>query len=519
MNTYIPPTGTIQMLTDVYLNPKQEDTFYFASVGLRDSYFDLRVLRTYEAQTYSRPTRESVKIQDTADKLYKCNYMRFKNGEAFGGQWIYAFVIKIEYINNNTCEVFYQIDDLITWFPQCRLLECFVEREIPETDNLFENTLPENIETGEYVINDDTEINLGKSWYSIQSKTLNGDMGLQWIDGLLSSVLYSAAPADKDLYSGNPAPSETFLYEILHQFDERPEDLITIHIVPYWLIGRDGTEILKSGAKIEEKTIVYDLNPPNYTIKNKKLYSAPFTYLCASNNNGQINRYSPELFNSLTYSEGMAQIKFTLCGTYLGNPSILLYPNDYKSIKDNYDEGVPLTNFPVAPWVTDSYQAYLAQNRASITSTFVSSAITTALGVAQGNASMAWSGASNAAGTVAKIVDAQLMPKNVSTLAQSDNIQTTMGRCRYNIYKMQPKTELIKIIDDYFSMYGYTQNKVKKPNINSRPFWNYTKTKNCTIMGDAPASALANISSIFDRGIRFWKNPLNIGNYSLNNQA
>lgn len=556
MNTYIPPTGTIQMMVGVHLNPKQEDTLYFESAGIRDEFFTSYIYASYDEQSYSRPTRDSVKIQDTADRLYKCQYMRFKNGNAFNGQWIYAFVLAVEYINNNTCQVFYAIDDMITWFPQCTLRECYVEREIPETDNLYENLVPENLETGDYDIHDNTPVELGDSYYCIQSKTTpSGHMSVEYINGAITTIVYGTFPCKRDAY---PAlePQMTQLFRYLEGFDERPDDLITIHIVPEWLIKDTGITSLY-GARVEEQTFIYDLNPPNYAIKNKKLYSSPYTKLAISNNSGQINIYTPEDFEDATINEGMCRIKFSLCGTYLGSPSMLMYPLNYKGIKDNYDEGVPLTNFPIAPWVCDSYRAYLAQNRASLTTSLLSTVVggitggffgaaSGALMASQGSEIIAAAGkagsisgrymvakgeqgiassiaengvsaVSGVASTLAKIYDAQMIPKNVTSLSQSDNLQTLMGRSRFDFYKLQPETEMLKIIDDYFSMYGYAQHKVKIPNTHSRPIWNYTKTQGCVVIGDVPASALQNISAIFDRGIRFWKEMAEIGNYEHDN--
>ena len=123
MNTYIPPVGEIQLMWNVPLNPKQEDTMYFPNTAYRDMYFDKYVLTHFDEQSYSRPSRGSVKVQAAAENLYRCNYMRFKNIPAFQTQWIYAFIIGVEYVNNNTTEIFYVIDDLVTWFPQCELKE------------------------------------------------------------------------------------------------------------------------------------------------------------------------------------------------------------------------------------------------------------------------------------------------------------------------------------------------------------------------------------------------------------
>ena len=50
-----------------------------------------------------------------------------------------------------------------------------------------------------------------------------------------------------------------------------------------------------------------------------------------------------------------------------------------------------------------------------------------------------------------------------------------------------------KIIDKYFSMYGYKINDLKLPNISGRSNWNYVKTIGCNILGDIPQEDMEKI--------------------------
>lgn len=80
------------------------------------------------------------------------------------------------------------------------------------------------------------------------------------------------------------------------------------------------------------------------------------------------------------------------------------------------------------------------------------------------------------------------------------------------------KREFAKVIDDYFSMFGYQTNEVKTPNIKNRPNWNYIKTVHANIIGDIPQSDLIEIKSYFDNGITLWHNPDTFLDYSQNNR-
>lgn len=73
------------------------------------------------------------------------------------------------------------------------------------------------------------------------------------------------------------------------------------------------------------------------------------------------------------------------------------------------------------------------------------------------------------------------------------------------------------MIDDYFTMFGYAIKRVKVPNRNSRPHWNYVKTIGCTLTGSIPSDDMKKICNIYNNGITFWKNGSEIGHYELDN--
>jgi len=549
MNTYIPPTGTIQMMVGVHLNPKQEDTLYFESAGIRDEFFTSYIYATYDEQSYSRPTRDSVKIQDTADRLYKCQYMRFKNGNAFNGQWIYAFVLAVEYINNNTCQVFYAIDDMVTWFPQCTLRECFVEREIPETDNLYENLVPENLETGEYVLRRNGAYQMNEDMYYLFQTTVNsqGDPQIGVINGLPTPIHYAKLPVN--------ASSKAFeaLIKIFTKDYAQTDNVINVQIVPN-IIGKSAvpepsdTPSYKE-VETDEVDFVKHRDLDGYFPKNKKLLTYPYCFLQVTNYSGQSVTYKWEQF--LSYIQNPDEVVFDIMAIALGVPTVLCIPRHYRGLDSDYESALTLANFPPMPWACDTYKAYLAQNKASIMTSVLTGSVENISGIvshqnqakyygamsdisptaysglsaelsaksaSMGAASLAVSTGLNIANTLAKISDIKrASPTTLSTLAQTDMFTLVADRCGFYGYNVTIKYQMAKIIDDYFSMFGYAQHKVKIPNTHSRPIWNYTKTQGCVVIGDVPASALQNISAIFDRGIRFWKEMAEIGNYEHDN--
>ena len=74
-------------------------------------------------------------------------------------------------------------------------------------------------------------------------------------------------------------------------------------------------------------------------------------------------------------------------------------------------------------------------------------------------------------------------------------------------------------IDDFFTVYGYTCDKVKVPNVHVRRRFTYTKTQGCRIKPIAGVAGgyMAEICSVFNDGITFWDKNSTIGDYSGNN--
>ena len=100
----------------------------------------------------------------------------------------------------------------------------------------------------------------------------------------------------------------------------------------------------------------------------------------------------------------------------------------------------------------------------------------------------------------------------VSSSAQALN--SGMYQTWFRVYR--PRAEIAKAIDDFFSIYGYRVGEIKVPNMTGRKSWNYVKTNGAGVVGDVPSPVLAQVNSLFDRGITFWHTN-DVGNYALDN--
>lgn len=98
------------------------------------------------------------------------------------------------------------------------------------------------------------------------------------------------------------------------------------------------------------------------------------------------------------------------------------------------------------------------------------------------------------------------------------DVNVASGNNTFHFYKMSIKAEYARIIDEYFSLYGYKVNEVKLPNLTNRPNWNYVKTIGANILGNIPQMDLAEIKEMFDDGVTLWHNPSTFLDYSQTNQ-
>ena len=127
------------------------------------------------------------------------------------------------------------------------------------------------------------------------------------------------------------------------------------------------------------------------------------------------------------------------------------------------------------------------------------------------------SGFTGIAGAVIQQKQHNMIAPTVNGQLNSADVNVASGNNTFHFYKMSVKQEYARIIDNYFSMFGYKINRVKVPNITGRSNWNYVKTINCNFDGNIPQTDLNIIRAMFNNGTTLWHNPSTIYNYSNSN--
>ena len=147
---YIEPNSIIRIMNNVPLDDTYNHTVLFANITAQQTYFSSAsvVKYTLNDQSYQRVRKGVMRIEKKAEDLYDCNYLAFQN-TSFGNKWFYAFITGVEYVNNVTSEVRFEIDVMQTYMFDIEVKQCFVEREHVTDDSIGANTIAEPVDCPE----------------------------------------------------------------------------------------------------------------------------------------------------------------------------------------------------------------------------------------------------------------------------------------------------------------------------------------------------------------------------------
>lgn len=571
----IVPNSEVYILRNVPLEPSFDHTIFFDSSDQQATAFTTYVLAYYfNKVSYQRYPRPYITLDKTVDELIGCNYMMFRN-TGFGEKWFYAFITQVEYISNTTSRIYYTIDPMQTYLFDVNVGECWVEREHAMTDAIGDNLNPESFELGEYVFDADYfpslflkanyVICILATWKAVyeDNKWVIKDASTGGVGGVDSGI-YTGLTKNLFTYDiANPKACVRDANAVIEAATKanKADGIVSITMYPKFFMNWSITGDLATGLvphtvdSIPAFTGTFD----GYKPKNNKLYTAPFCGVYVDNLQGNAANYAYEYFKN-------RKPTFNIVGAVNGNLECASIPLNYKGLPTNFQESLIMGGFPQCAWNVDTFKAWIAQNKYAIAAGVANTAISTAArvgaaiatgglseiaaapaaagtnvvsfpnayqpptggGSGGGITGAAINGSSNilndAINLVAQVKTASTQP-NHARGQQSSSVFCAMGYQGFHYMPYRIQGQFAKIVDDFFSMYGYKTNRLKVPNRNGRKAWNYVKTCGCNLTGSAPADVTASLVQIYDKGITFWRcidlstgNPFNrVGNYWLDN--
>lgn len=532
---YIQPNSIIEFFGDLNLSPNYENTLYFANEAAKDNYFSgLTKLGTVSNCSYTRENRGFVRVELPMSRLIGATYMRFKN-TSFENKWFYAFVTKVDYINNLTTEVQFQLDKIMTWMGTFTLNQCYIERQHTLNDGIGNNIAEEGLSVGEYVIEDKELITFGISRIVMVYIENSSDVS----DGEMVGGVYS--PYKVAVFNLNQIST---LNTILRNLVER--DLIQ-NVVALYMAYSDFTNSVIDGDGTGDDNV--SVSKPyeslnGYVPRNKKLFCYPYKFMEIDNMEGDQHEYYYEYFNTLPDVTSAGDCEFYLYWVINAKCEVLLAPRNYKgNVQPGnnvlFNERIGMSHFPMCAFATDTYAAYLAQKNAYLHQNTAKAALNGGMGGAvggMGSTIMATGdpilgvggailgGAVGAAGGAVRtigenLIENKIRPTTPETASGDLTIDAlfSANQKAFIVVKKCITKNYAMMLDSYFDMFGYAVKQHAVPNMNARPNWTFVKTIGCSVGGNIPADDAREIETIFDNGVRFWKNHNNIGNYSLNN--
>lgn len=466
-----------------------------------------------------------IRVPFTEMKALNLNYLAFQNA-GISNEWVFCFIDSIEWLSEKTTRINFSLDVFQNNFYDTNIKPCFVEyHHIPRReDGIGVNLVPVNLEAGETIVSQHKKLNLTPTDCCIF--VTRGTVEQSWFDGRVENGVYCWGSIGH--YDVTTDDGLEKINGLLKEYNDQgaQDAVIGLFMSPKLCIGALG------GKEIKPKITSMQISGnafEGYKPKNKKLYSYPWLYCLADNNQGNTHIYRYEY----SYNQDKS-IEFDSYGTIATLPQVLTAPKNYKT-RENLPHGLmneALINssFPMCSFSSDTYRAWLAQNKSSIALSQVQTAVNSTIGLGASIAGLAGGslqgGINGSSKTTSAFWDALGMLANQTDRSRnagvthgkalSENVMTGIKECGVDFYEMSCKRQFAEMADSFFEQFGYPINKITMPNLRSRSRWNYVKTSHCGFTGNIDLDQLKKLRNIFNNGVTLWHTD-DIGNYSLSN--
>lgn len=498
-----------------------------------------------QASSYQRKDFK-VRFPAIIDEIDKYNYMIVQN-LPYNYKYYFYYITDMQYINDEMTECTIKLDVFQTYQFNFHYLKSYIEREHVNSDNVGEHTIPEGLETGNFIVNkSEWAEDLDRIVYVVQcGKDEDGNVANSTnLGGVRSKGVFYACR-----YFFNVVDVIEYYLNDPNHFHITIDDIETIYMIPFsflnfnGMVGIDDPEgwVVQIGGIFGQMTWPSEFNIEiskpttidDYTPINKKLLTKEFNYLVLSNECGATEDLAYENFKS---SNNKCEFRISGIPVIGGSGEIKPVKYGTRTIGDIVDDGnlfaIPCGKFPITDQYIDSFKIWLQNNTFNITTgalesgiESISGALQLGIGAASGSAEGMTSGIGRSLGVLGYAYNLskemynkrKIPPATISQSANGD-VKAGLQRITFYFYQMSVKKEYAKIIDTFFSKFGYKVLENKVPNITGRRSWNYVKTiEACIDSTEVPEKYINEFKSMLNNGITFWHNPATFMDYSQNN--
>lgn len=373
-------------------------TMTFANSAAQASYFESVCTQALSRSDYTYVRmNNAIRVPYNAESLYTYNYVMYMNAN-YGNKWFYAFIVGINYVNENMTELVLELDVMQTWYFDYQLSECFVEREHVNDDTIGAHLNPEPSMELQYIRDEFVVHNVTASYIVVlvnqlpayrpagavaiahSSYPCSGSVYQNYMCGCKPIIFYNTSAGIaackkffEDLNRVGAADTVTnafmvpsnsintsYLVQLMVRLDnDDPEGDQEIPLADTYTLADNTPVFYSTPITVPRPT---ELN--GYTPHNNKLFTYPYSYIELGDYSGRIQDYRWEYFK--TPATGIFTDK--ICGISDGIGYVT--PKDYNGA--DVEVLVPLDNMSAEPftyafdnkisWTYGVYQNWAAQN-------------------------------------------------------------------------------------------------------------------------------------------------------------
>lgn len=394
------PEGIIK-IGRVPFDNSYRHTLTFANVEAQTAYFASVCTENLSGNDYTYVRmNNSIRVPFNAERLYTYDYVMYQN-KNYGTKWFYAFIVAVNYVNENVTELVLQLDVMQTWYFDYTLVEGFVEREHVNDDTVGAHLNAEPMMDLQYVYSDYTThtYNLMDCWL-----VLTVCQYPQYATTPAWSLVRGSYPVAGGKYENMITATKPILYDIsdtnsMNSFKQDIEafnsagcadGIVDCYLVPKAFLPKESAYVEPLTVKLAEWFIgepeverpyvwtvknstfgrerIFNITRPTtlngYNPRNKKLLCYPYTLLEIGDFTGRKEDYHWEYFN-LSDGKVILNERSQAVSDCIG----YIIPRNYQGVIGS--DGV-WNAYSVKPftydyttklsWVYSTYQNWIAQN-------------------------------------------------------------------------------------------------------------------------------------------------------------
>lgn len=469
----------------------------FASANAANTYIISKAAYTKTQYSYISKSKQ-IRVDGMADQYRDCNYIAWKN-TGYSNRWFYAFITDVVYLADNTCLISFDYDIFQTWFYDTTINQSYVEREHVNDDTIGANTVPENVIMGDPVNVASSNNYIPHKWYMYAT---------QVFDRLAEVTTWTEPGAAGNEVSG--------YYKLNLTSREQAKQIVKLYTQKGMLESLISMFALTDSTSASSSA-TYSITRPTafdgYAPKNNKLLCYPYNYMTLVLA-GSETPYRYEYFTDGTPTFHLKAPKYAGGSSYV-------YPVGYEkegagTASFALEHSVPTGAYPTASFGANAFQNYLVQYGPQMAVGLIGQVVH--LTSAVPNIETAGEAVTAGASIANSVLDLRTRSLNSQTVAGTQSVAQLAYDTQLviRLVSKQILPEYARIIDEYFTAFGYKVCRIKAPNITGRPSWNYVKTIGAQVSGNIPEYAETALKAMLNNGVTFWHTN-DVGNYSLNN--